>query len=416
MTSVSVSYRSPGREAVPVRILRGIGRHREIKRLRRSAHEAPTPGAFETLAARCIALDRVEEALAAAREGMALFPNSVRLESIQTFAQRTLLKSRIEELQKERSAKPSPAVFNKLADVYLEIGDYDQAIRICSSCVRHFPMNEHPYFVLGQIRLRRFFIDRISLDGLDAERQLMKVLSLNGGNGSARLLLAHLYFTVGAIPEMREHLKLILASAPDRKDVRDLLEAENYRHPGPETSDEENEDEEAAGWDETFSVHELVLRAESSRHFVNAPHDFALSEINGLAADAVETPIPSETLLDNLLGSIVTEPGIRAAAFVDQKGEAIASRVDDEAPGTPRFPDLAAEILRTAVEAGRRMDLGAFHWCTVEGPFGGISIAKVRDVHLAADYAAPMKTGQAHTLLEDLAARAYSPAMEAADA
>lgn len=399
-----------------MRLLRGIGKHREIKRLRRNAHEAPSPGAFETLAARCIAMDRVEEALAAAREGMALFPNSVRLESIQTFAQRTLLKARIEELQKEKSARPSPSVFNKLADVYLEVGDYDQAIRICSSCVRHFPMNEHPYFVLGEIRLRRFFANRIYLDGLDAEHQLLKVLSLNKSNKSARLLLAHLYFSVGAIREMREQLELVLSLAPRHKDVRDLLESKSYRFPDPDQDDEESEDEPKGDWDEVFSVHELIRRAESAGRFVNAPQDFAPGEIPDLAAGAVDTPVPSDIRLDSLLESIVTEPGIRAATFVDRRGKAVASRVDEEKPGSPEFPDLAAEILRTAEEAGRRMDLGAFHWCTVEGPFGGISIAKVRDVHLAAGYEAPMKTGRAHELLEDLAARAYAPVTEVGDA
>lgn len=403
-------------------MIKKVRQFREVNRLRRAAHRNPSPASIGLLAERFISLGRTDDAWRVAEEGMRRFPTSERLNAVRTFAKKERLKSEIQKLRRDLSERPTPAVYSRLAEIYRELGNLDQALGICEQCVERFPLNENPYLIIGEIRLARFFQDLVAFDGLEAERQLRRVVKLNGQNLKAHLLLAQIYFAVGATDAMKTHLDLAITLSPDNRELpkfaKDFeLKAEQFavHSERPRTAAEVEEDDLDDDFDDPVSVEDQVRAVESRGSFRFRPETFPAWRLLDGGAGAVLARLDVEKLKQNIR-EISDRSGVANAVILDRDGESLADAAETEGLTRRQFAELVMEVQKTAEDVSRRMDVGTFHWCTVEGAFGGISIARVKGISLGVKYGATVRADRAHEVLEEFAARNFTARTEAAGA
>ena len=373
---------------------------RDLRRLRNEARRAPSPATLGALAERFIACGKVDDAMKVAENGLRHFPTSERLSSVCTFARKEKMQHEIRRLRDQIEAKPTPAAYTRLAEIYRSLSSHEAALLTCEECLERYPLNENPYLIIGEIHLERFLRDLTASDGLRAEEQLRRVTRLNGQNLRAMLLLARLYHAVGAVEELLKTLDLIRdlnADLPELKLIADGLGS------GPAA-------------EESLSASERIRRIEITGEFPKLPLEFPDMGINRMLGG----PDPAVRLnvegLRSHLVDIADVPGVRNSIILDRDGEPLADIGDEEGLTRKQFADMVAEILGTAEDAARRMDMGSFRWCTLDGPFGGVAISKVNTISLGTMFTTPLRSDHARRLLEDFASRNFTASREVADA
>lgn len=388
-------------------ILRKVKQIRELGRLRSEARTSPTPGTIGALAERFIALGRTEDAHRVAEAGLRRFPTSERLLAVSTFAKKQRLTAEITSLKREMGERPTPAVYSRLADIYRELGNFEQALSICEQCVERFPLNENPYLIIGEIRLTRFLQDQIAFDGLTAEKQLRRVVKLNDQNMKAHLLLAWLYHCIGAAEETKAHVQSALRLTPENPELEKFLRELETRPQAFENALEPVASEEDEDWDpldDDPSIEDLVRAVETRGGFRNRPETCPASRLLPSSIGGPTARLDVEGLKRNLR-DVGHRPGVSNALILDRDGEILADCSQTDGLTRKQFSDLVAEILKTSEDASRRMDVGTFHWCTVEGAFGGIAINRVKSISVGMKFDTSLRPDRAQTLLDEFAAR-----------
>lgn len=400
-------------------ILRKVKQFRELGRLRTEARTSPTPGTIGALAERYIALGRTEDAHRVAEAGLKRFPTSERLAAVRTFAKKQRLTSEITSLKREMSEHPTPAVYSRLAEIYRELGNFEQALSICEQCVERFPLNENPYLIIGEIRLTRFLQDQIAFDGLTAEKQLRRVVKLNAQNMKAHLLLAWLYHCVGALEETKAHVRSAIGLTPENpeleKFLRDLETRPQAFENALEPVESEDEEEDWDGVDDDPSIADLIRAVEARGTFRNRPEACPASRLLPASIGGPVARLDVENLKRNLR-DVGHRPGVSNALILDRDGEILADCSQTDGLTRKQFSELVAEIQKTSEDASRRMDVGTFHWCTVEGAFGGIAINRVKNISVGMKFDTSLRPDRAQSLLDEFAARNLTAPPEVAHA
>jgi tetratricopeptide (TPR) repeat protein len=372
--------------------LRKIG---DLHRLRTAVRRSPTPAAFAELAERYISLGKVRDARRAARRGLDLFPMSERLQSVCTFVRKDGLKEEITRLKREAAEKATPAVFVRLAQCYLELGDHERTLAVCNECSERYPLNENPYLVAGEVRTGRFFMHLAGSDGIEGEALLRRALRLNSQNLKARLLLAQLYYAIGALSALDQELAEIRRQSP------------NFRHLDEFRAQMEAQEEEETGTPGP-SMAERIREIESRGEFIHPPRQFPANALtNPAAMSRAETHLRTGSVTRHT-EDLATGRGIFCATAVDTDGNALAAAGGGGPIGAEDFPLIVTELLDTASDATRRMEFGALDWCAVEGDFGGIAFCDGKGASLAVGYDLPIRTRAARQLLSEYAARSFA--------
>ncbi|MEN8148781.1 MAG: roadblock/LC7 domain-containing protein [Planctomycetota bacterium] len=374
----------------------------ELRRLRKAARKQASPETIGALAERYIALGRLDDAERTAEAGLGRFPASERLQKVCTFAKKHRRKEQIARLRKEMREHPTPSVYSQLAEIHRELGGHDEALTICRECIEKFPLNENPYLITGEIRLARFIADRIAHDGLESERQLQRVVKLNAQNLKAHLLLGQLYFFVGALEPMKQHLSNALTLSPGSTEIEEFLaraDAGEYESGALEFEEDDFLDDE-----DGLTVDELIRSVEAARSLRNEVDLFPQNRLLTTTGPAAKAYLDVEGLRGNL-GRIGTGDGIRNAVILDRDGEVLADMSDPDSLTRKQFAELVSDIVATSEDTSRRMDIGSFQWCTIEGNFGGITINRVKNISLGMKYDHTVKPERAHRMLEGFASR-----------
>lgn len=367
-----------------------LKRWRDLARLRAQVRRAPSPSAYGELAERLIAFGETDAALAAAEEGLRSFPDSERLSQVRLFAKKGRLTGQLRKLRDDVVRRPTPVVFTQLAAIYRELGQVDDALQTAQECAERFPLNENPYLIQGEIRLERFLRDLIARDAVLAEQALRRVARINGHNVKAHLLLAELYWLVGATAACRRHLRSVLTITPTARDVQDFVR-EVGTPDGSEPEAQEDFEELAR------SVEEQGAFAHPAERFPNlrgtqgeAPRQRARLDVESLKTEVVA------------LGS---HEGVRNSIVLDKDGEALADSTDGMGLTRKQFAELVTAIAATADDASRRMDTGALVRAEIESPSGNITVARVRNLTVGILYADPLRGDRVWEILQDFVAR-----------
>jgi Tfp pilus assembly protein PilF len=93
---------------------------------------------------------------------------------------------------------PTPELYQEIADLHVELGDFGAVHGTAEECIRRFPDDAGGYLVLAKARLSNFYRDISARDGLEAVHGLEKVIELDPKNQRAHRLLAEVLYRVGS--------------------------------------------------------------------------------------------------------------------------------------------------------------------------------------------------------------------------
>lgn len=320
-----------------LKIVKSFQRRRELQKISQAVRSEPNPRNYETLCERVLAARGADAALVIVERAQVIFPWSESLQTLAFRVRKIAAAREVAELEKAIASNPSPDLYGRLAEKQRQIGDEEEALRLCRECAVRFPDNENAYLVEGRLRCERLRRTGLVRDGLLAAEQLERAVVLNPDNMKARRLLSDLYFEVGALARARTHLRYLSAnSAPDDRIVEMLREADACCVGG---SPDEN-------------LAELLSSASVAGHFCQGD------------ADRVALAVPD---LGALAQTLEMMPGIEETTVVDLGGASAG-----EGPGG--LDGIAFELTGLAQESLVEMDMGNLRYGELSGPWGQLSI------------------------------------------
>lgn len=362
-----------------------------MSRLRRQTRSAPSPSAFGELAERLIAFGEVDEALAAAEEGLRTFPDSERLAQVRLFSKRGRLSGQLRRLREDVQRRPTPVVYAQLAGIYRELGQAEDALQTAQECAERFPLNEGPYLVQGEIRLERFLRDTIARDAVLAEQALRRVTRINGHNVRAHMLLAELYWLVGDLASCRRSLRAVLSVTPGARDVQEFVRELGLPDGAAESA-------------EPTGFEELAQQVEESGTFARPSERFPTHRPAGSPDARPRGRLDVESLKTAIV-ELGSHDGVRNSIVLDKDGEVLADSTDGASITRRQFADLVLAVAATADDASRRMDTGALVRAEIENPSGNVTVARVRNLTIGILYADPLRSERVWEILQDFVAR-----------
>ncbi|MCA8924907.1 MAG: tetratricopeptide repeat protein [Planctomycetes bacterium] len=197
--------------------------NRELAEARRDVARARSPYSIAQFIDKCIELGRLDQAFEDAERGIQEFPES---ESLQEAYKRMIRAKCADDLKAYRDeirTSPGPKAYYRLACLYKEMRDLDQAVELARKGMEDYPNYEGNYIVLADLRYERFQRDLRASDGLEATQLFEKAVDLNGENYRLLFQLAEIYRAIGARDHAIAKVKMILNFAPDDRNALNLL-------------------------------------------------------------------------------------------------------------------------------------------------------------------------------------------------
>ncbi len=359
-----------------MRFLNRLRIWKDLRRLETRVREEPSPSTFVDLGQVYINLGMIEETLAAAEEGLRLFPTSNELKNLQKFAKRKQLDGRVKDLRQRLNKEPTPRLFRDLAMLYVEMGDSGAVQATCEEAIRRFPQDVTAYTVLARARLVNYYRDLTSRDGIEAVRMLQEVVEIDPTHAPAYRMLADVLYRSGAVATAAEQLECLLLLTPDDPEVAAAL-AEVARQPEQRVED----------------LDVLFHAVECAGRLANGP---LIRELPG-GSDG------SDELADirEALAQIADLPGVTKACYIKNTKALVKGDIKD---GKDPFLRLARVVAKAAQRATRRMDIGSFSKAALDGEFGQICVCCFGDVIAAVLCSAESDTNQVLSELQELVA------------
>jgi tetratricopeptide (TPR) repeat protein len=326
-------------------------RKRELDKLEAQIRKNPTPSTYYDLCQKLHEQGKLEQALSWAQDGIYVFPETEQLLNFQNFVKKELYKKEINELQNQLKLNPSAAVYNRLSEIFIDLGNESKATQYCEECQEKFPDDDGPYLLFGEIRVTRFKKDYLAKDGMKAIEYLEMAYSLNQRNYRALMNLGELYLGIGAINTAKERLKAILQFAPEDGKVKELLKIARSR-PEPKNED----------------IEELLKNVESSQ----APYSHK------------EKKVYNQEDLEKKLAGFLKFPDMEHALFCNIQGTLLGACRTSSSITKETFCAIISEIYKTSQISSQRMDIGNLQDVHVKGSFGVIFIHLVAEETLLA--------------------------------
>jgi tetratricopeptide (TPR) repeat protein len=306
---------------------------REVESMRRDVARARSPFVIAQFIDRCVELGKMEVALEEANRGLQEFPNSESL----TEAFKRMVRARCAEDLKvcrdEVRKTPGPKAYYKLACLYKEMRDLDQAVELARKGIELYPTFEGNYIVLADIRYERFQRDLRASDGMAAIALFEKAVDLNRENYRLLFQLAEIFQAIGARDMALDKVKMILSFAPDDRKALQLNEQLEQQKPS-----KVNDLKEILG--------DFERRASAG----------GVRKVGQLAQRYVKAPDQLARKLASLENNL---PGFQRGIVLGPSGEMLAGY-----PGGPdenrRWGEVFKRMFNASVECSLRMDISTF--------------------------------------------------------
>lgn len=329
---------------------------RQIEAARAEMMRARSPYEVARFVEKCIDLKALDAALEEAEKGLKEFPNSEALLDAYKHLIRVKCDDDLKVYRHEVKTQPSPKAYYRLACLYKEMRDYDQAIELARKGVDLYPEFEGNYIVLGDIRYERFQRDLRASDGLVAIELFEKAADLNHENYRLMFQLAEIYQAVGAREQALEKVNNILAFAPDDANAMKLADAlGKMKSPKVKTLKE--------------------ILQEFERRAANAAGHRAM-QLGPLGQRYLRNP----DHLARKLRSLERIEGFHRAIVLGPAGEILASY-----PGGPdenrKHAEAFQAMFEASIECCLRMDISTFEKGFLESPGGytyGLTVDRLR--------------------------------------
>jgi len=331
---------------------------RQVEAARAEMARARSPYSVAQFVERCIELKALDAALEEAEKGLKEFPESESLLDAYKHLIRVKCDDDLKVYRHEVKTQPSPKAYYRLACLYKEMRDYDQAIDLARKGVELYPDFEGNYIVLGDIRYERFQRDLRASDGLQAIEFFEKAADLNRENYRLLFQLAEIYNAVGARDKAIDKINSIMSFAPDDANAVKLLEETQKKKPP-----------KFATLKETLQDFERKAQSSAEKRALN---------IGELGQRYTRNP----EHLSRKLRSLERIEGFKRAVVLGPSGELLAGH-----PGGPDVNkptgDCVKDIFDAASECSLRMDISTFEKAFFECPNGFVYLTVVDKLKMA---------------------------------
>ena len=131
-------------------------------------------------------------------KGLERFADAEALRDLELTIRRAQARAGIQSLKTKIARDHDHRAYEELIDLYLELGLHAEARTEALDYARAHPDRDTPHLTLGEMSLQAFFEDLLARDAHNAHQRLVRAARLNHDAIKPRLLLAELYFCLGA--------------------------------------------------------------------------------------------------------------------------------------------------------------------------------------------------------------------------
>jgi len=305
-----------------------------------------------------LAAGRFDEALEAVDAGLQRYPDASALAELGHVVRRAQAKAGMQSLRERVETTGEPAAFDQLIALYREVGMPREAVALAERYAQAHPRVAAPRMFLGESALDAFFVDLRSRDGRAACEQLLRAGAIEPDALKPRLLLAELFFAIGADRALVGQAKTIERIAGNDECVRPVLSlVREVARPG-----------------ETESVDALLARVE-----VNGALARDVAAFPGHRARAAISEHDVRRIA-RAVERIVREGDAEEVVALSRDGEVLTSvsprSIEGTEEGAGALAGVAQAVSATVRREVRELEMGAFRRCVMEGPFGTVVVGE----------------------------------------
>jgi tetratricopeptide (TPR) repeat protein len=332
---------------------------------RDSADEAPLLAReLESVVAeaeRLVAAGRHEEAMHVARSGLKKFPTATRLRSVVQYVRRAGANKRLLQLKKVLDEGKDERAYRELVGLHLDLRNKDQALEVAHEYLKAFPHETEAHIHLAEVHILRYFGEFFARDARAAIEHLERALEIRPETARAQLLLALLYYAIGAPVLCARHLGAAERLDPSIPGLQEFLQQIVAAGTGEAEED----------------VEYLLDHAEEHQEVPNdpsvfpGPRRFALESRGGAL---------SPKLFASAAAGIGKRLRIEQLAAIGTGGRPLAVAGENK----ENFVRLACRLDAAARRAGRHMNFGTMQRFMVEGKFGRVVLVPAGNCAVAA--------------------------------
>jgi len=329
-----------------------------------------TVAAFVERARKRMAAGKLEDAAKVVERGLERFPSSNSLLDLRLSLKRARAHKTMRRYEARIQSTRDALAYEELIKLYRELELPDEARRKAAEYCDAHPQRDSPHLVLGEMDLLTFLEDLSARHGHSAHGHLVQASNLNALALQPRVLLAELYFCVGAdrsLVKVRDALRSMAPSTTQMDAALQVMDSIADPHA----------DERLQG---------LFERIEVDGQLVRDPEDWPLSRrasgkaiVSEESAEPVIQRLVDQGVLDEAVvlrrdGTLMTH-GTSGGAPAESEGTLIQST---EARGG--FIEVVRTIGRKVFPQASEFDMGKFRRCTLRGAFGNIVVGRVGNV------------------------------------
>jgi hypothetical protein len=309
-----------------------------------------------------------EEAARQVEKGLERYPDAEPLRELRHVVRRAQASKGLTALKEQVARNDDPLAHEQLIALYQDVGMPAEASRAAEAYALAHPDRDTPHLMLGEMALQRFFEDLQARDAMGAREQLVRAARLNSQALKPRLLLAELYFCIGADASLGVAVDALARIDPDDPVILPVIEAARAvrRHDARE------------------NLEALVAQVEVDGALKREPTAWPLrtrrnrdqrvkeERAQAAARRLVESSDAEEVVVVRRTGALVAHSGGDVGHWTSEDG--------GETHPEQGVPGIAAAVARTLGRQVRELDLGAFRRCTIQGPFGSLVVGEVGGV------------------------------------
>jgi len=332
----------------------------------RNIFGGPSLGKIIHSAQRKMAAEDFDQAHKIVAKGLQLSADAEPLREMELTIRRAQARAGIQSLKARIEREGDPRAYEQLIALYLELGLFAEARHEAMAYAAAHPDRDTAHLVLGEMSLQSFFEDLRAPDAHVAQRRLTRAASLNPQAVKPRLLLAELYFCVGADRQLSGIVK----------QLEEIGQGDPLLEPLLEKIGDIPEPNRPLPLDGIFE--RVEVRGSLEREPTTWPLGTRRTRVNRLDEDRAQRAAqnlvargsPTEVVLIQRGGTLVAH-----AATPDD--DASTDAVEAAKKG---LVNVTRTVARTVSRHAREFDLGAFKRCTIQGPFGLVTIGEIGGV------------------------------------
>lgn len=315
--------------------------------------------AFVERASRALGAGKLEEAARVIERGLERHEGSAALLDLRLRLERARAHTTIRRLEQSIRRTADPRSYEELVHLFQQLQLPAEARARAHLYVEQHPGLDAPHLLLGAMFLDDFFEEYTARYAHHAHEHLVKAATLNAMAIQPRMMLAELYYCVGAHRALVAMMHAIEHLASDE----DAL-ASAYAMIG---AVEDSRDEE--------TLDGLFERVEVNGRLERAPETWPLSKRRS------RTPRMCEADADPAVTELIASGAAEELVLLRRDGSVLSHAA---APGSTGGQADLVDVVRTVATRvypqAREFDLGRFERCTIEGSFGTVVIGPVGNV------------------------------------